>query len=62
MRDDYFDNNIGANHPSIKKPTRGVSVPTLIISMIATALLVLLIVAKWDNILSVFGIGETDVE
>lgn len=62
MRDDYFDNNIGVNHPSTKNPTRWVSIPTLIISIIATAILVLLIVAKWDNILSMFGVGETEVE
>lgn len=62
MRDDYFDNNIGVNHPSTKNPTRWVSIPTLIISIVATAILVLLIVAKWDNILPMFGADETKVE
>lgn len=62
MRDDYFDANIGVNHPNVKKQSTGVSIPTLIVSMIATALLVLLIVAKWDNILSIFWGDEPDIE
>lgn len=62
MRDEYFDANIGGNHPNVKKQSTGVSIPTLIVSMIATALLVLLIVAKWDNILSIFGEDWPEME
>lgn len=60
MRDDYFAENISGNRPSTKKSGWWISVATLIISMIGTAILVLLIVAKWDNILSIFGTDTTE--
>lgn len=62
MRDDYFDANMGANYANVKKSKWWVSISTLIISIIATAILVLLIVAKWDNILSLFGISNQETE
>lgn len=60
MKDDYFAENISSYSHTPKKWNWWVSVATLIISMVGTAIFVLLIVAKWNNILSIFWVDEVE--
>ena len=64
MRDDYFAENMGSNiHTTKQQPKKWVSIATLIISIIAVAILTLIVSAKWDNVLQWLWIQEqTDDE
>lgn len=61
MKDNYFEENIGWNRPNTKATRWWISISTLIISIIATAILAFLIAAKWDDILWLFGIDKETV-
>lgn len=60
MNDNYFNENMGWMNPNMKSKW-WISFSTLIISMIATAILAFLIAAKRDDILWMFGI-DRDVD
>ncbi len=61
MNENYFEENSkwGSQTNNSKK---AVSIPTLIISIITTIVLVIIIVAKWDSIMEVFGVQKTGSE
>ena len=58
MKDDYFSENMVWYTPKVKKNGGWVPISTLIISIVATIFLVLLVVAKWQDILWFFGVSE----
>lgn len=59
MDSNYFAENVELNKPSFNRQ-KAVSIPTLIISLITTIVLVVIVLNNWNNITELFGY-ETEI-
>ncbi len=59
MDNDYFAENAELNKSAVKHQ-KTVSIPTLIISLITTIVLVVIVVNNWNNVMEMFGF-ETEI-
>jgi Na+/alanine symporter len=61
MDSSYFEENTQSN--MVKKTNKnGVSIPTLIISLITTVVLVVIVINNFDNIKEIFGVESEIIE